>query len=174
MKMKIKFNVGMVSLAGVSGTFPRGAGNYFTVNFEGSEAIVINLSHEDFKDAEHQGLTKDGLECYVFGYNGKYAIYVFDERIPKEALKPWNTYFMEGEHVANVVRFVHNIPNFECIMKTNPELVSKIARSTSYDYESVPGHVVKTIVCGCCSNSHKLKPEIVNPLYRPVEYDNSH
>lgn len=158
--MKIEFKVGMVSLAGISGTFPRGSGNYFSINYEGSEALVINLSYEDFKDAESQGMTKGGVDCKVFGYNGRYAVYVIDSRIPAEALTPFNTYFLKGAHVANIVRSIYNIDTFECIMKTHPELASKIQRQASYDYESKPGYVIKTITCGCCNKDHVLEPEL--------------
>lgn len=158
--MKIDFKVGMVSLAGISGTFPRGSGNYFSINYEGSEALVVNMSFEDFKDAESQGMTKGGLECKVFGYNSKYAIYVTDTRIPEKALTPFHTYFLEGAHVANIVRSIYNIDTFECIMKTRPELARKIQRQASYDYESKPGYVIKTITCGCCNKNHVLEPEL--------------
>lgn len=156
--MKIDFKVGMVSLVGISGTFPRGHGNYFTINYDGSEAMVLNMSHEDFCDAQTKGLTKGGLECYVLGHNSKYAIYVLDERIPEKARSCWHTYFMEGEHVANAVRYAHNIEGYDCIMKTNPELAHKIARQTSYDYDSKPGYQIQTITCGCCKKQHVLEP----------------
>lgn len=158
--MKLDFKVGMVSLVGISGTFPRGRGNYFTINYDGSEAIVMNLSHEDFCDAQAKGMTKGGLECKVFGYNSKYAIYVVDERLPEKARSCWHTYFMDGPHVANVVRTVYDIDGFDCIMKTNPELADKVSRSSSYDYETKPGFVIRTITCGCCGERHKLEPVI--------------
>lgn len=156
--MKLDFKVGMVSLVGITGTFPRGNGNYFTINYQGTEAIVLNMSHEDFCDAQAKGLVRDGVECYVLGYNSRYAVYVTDERIPEKARSCWHTYFMDGEHVANAVRYAYNIDGFDCIMKTNPELAQKIARRTSYDYDTKPGFVIKTIICGCCAERHVLEP----------------
>lgn len=158
--MKLDFKVGMVSLAGIIGTFPRGFGNYFTINYQGSEAMVINLSHEDFCDIKLKGLAKDGIECNVFGFNGNYAVVVVDERIPAKCLECWHTYHLQGTHVANIVRFLHDIDGFGCVVETNPELTSKVARQTSYDYDSKPGYRIRTITCGCCNKQHTMKPEV--------------
>lgn len=158
--MKLDFKVGIVSLVGIIGTFPRGHGNYFSINYQGSEAMVINMSHEDYCDVKSKGLTPDGIECKVFGYNGTYAIYVVDERIPEKARSCFHRYGISGPHVANILRSVYDIDGFDCVMKTNPELAYKLSSGTSYDYDSKPGYVIKTIRCGCCNLPHQMEPEV--------------
>lgn len=158
--MKLDFKVGIVSLVGVYGTFPRGHGNYFSINYQGSEAMVVNLSYEDFNDIKAKGLCPDGIECKVYGYNGTYAIYVVDDRIPEKALKPFHRYGLSGAHVANILRDANDIEGFGCVVEARPDLANHVASRSHFDYDSKPGYRIRTVTCGCCNKEHVLEPEV--------------
>lgn len=161
--MKINFKVASTSLVCVMADFPRGAGNYMRINYDGLYCLVVNLSFEDFKDIERLGLCPDGIECKVIGYNGDKAIYVVDNRIPEKCLTPFWRYGLQNKHVVNIIKSVFDIEDCGCIYDSFPELRNKIRVSSSYDREQKPGYVIRTDICSCCEKPHVSETKAVKP-----------
>lgn len=154
-----------VSLVGVMSSYPRGNGNYMRVSYQDREALIMNLSYEDLKDAIEVG-DIDGpiVKCKIFEHKGRFAIYVIDERFPEICLKPFWRYGINGEFFERIIREMFNYSKEGCLFDNySEEELSSILKNLScyYDY-SVEDYVTHRYTCPCCDKPHNTKP-----VYRP-------
>ncbi|QIW90612.1 UNVERIFIED_ORG: hypothetical protein GCAPEGMB_00265 [Vibrio phage V07] len=113
-KAKITAQVGMMSLCGVSGSFPFSHGNYCS-NTQGY--YFVNLWAENLKHLVANDYLPDGqIEVLLFRDNKRqnyvYA-YVIDERVPKEALHA--PYFCGIATSVEIMRYHHQTPDDKCL-----------------------------------------------------------
>lgn len=116
-KIKIDAKVGMMSLVGVSGSFPYAHGNYCS-NTQGY--YFVNLWAENLEHLVANGYLPDGqIEVLLFRdnkqQNYRYA-YVIDECVPKEAIHA--PYFCGIATSVEIMRYHYQTPDDKCLCHT--------------------------------------------------------
>lgn len=150
---ELSFDMCMTSLVCVNGKFPRGHGNYMIDMKE--NALVMNLSHEDYKDAIGLGIIKNKVKCKVYSHNNSKAIVVVDERLPLEALKPFWMYQTSKELVQLIIRERLNLKDNECMNERFPTLTKKYSPS-GRSIADENGKRCWITKCGCCGKEYNL------------------
>ncbi|AGN30287.1 hypothetical protein VPFG_00288 [Vibrio phage nt-1] len=156
-KTKITARVGMMSLVGVSGSFPYARGNYCS-NTQGY--YFVNLWAENLEHLINNGYLPDGqIEVLLFRDNKqqdyRYA-YVIDERVPKEALHA--PYFCGIATSVEVMRYHYQTPDDKCLCDTDDY---SVLSAHSWDNK---GRSVRH--CPQCDTRFTIQTKRRNDVYR--------
>lgn len=105
------------SCVGISGTFPRGHGNYISTRNSKERFIIVNLSSEDLIDAIEMGLVNSTMEADVYPTQqfDEFVAYITDERLPSKAKEPLHWYNVPKECQVPIIRKRFSVPDSMCI-----------------------------------------------------------
>ncbi len=155
---QIPVSICSASLVGVGGTYPRGHGNYISTrcNKTGTIYSIVNLSYEDLTDAIRLGvITDDTIEADIYDAGDKLKVaFVTDKRLPAKCLEPEWWYNERSQFRSAITRKKYNISEDICLCE-HPAAVSAAVHFGRYNYNEVPGSVVKYGKCIECQKEYR-------------------